>query len=110
MGTEPEALSPLPIEALRLQPETSATLRRLGFKRIGALADQARAPFAARFEKELLLRLDQAMCRRAEPLLFIAPLPVYSSLRQLLEPIMTQDAIIQVTQKLMNDLVGAALA
>src|ERR1700746_2476638 len=39
-GQEIEALAPLPIEALRLAPETCATLRRLGFKRVGALIDK----------------------------------------------------------------------
>src|SRR5262245_18289405 len=48
-GQEAAALAPLPIEALRLAPDTSATLRRLGFKRVGALIDNPRAPFAARF-------------------------------------------------------------
>ena len=50
-GSEAEALAPLPIEALRLAPDTRATLRRLGFKRVGALIDKPRAPFAARFER-----------------------------------------------------------
>src|SRR5262249_43115430 len=52
-GEEYAALAPLPIEALRLSGETLRTLRRLGFKRIGALIDNPRAPFAARFEREL---------------------------------------------------------
>ena len=67
-GQEAAALAPLPIAALRLSPDTCTTLRRLGFKRIGALIDQPRAPFAARFETELLKRLDQALGRAAEPL------------------------------------------
>src|SRR5207237_1263660 len=92
------------IGALRLQPDTSATLRRLGFKRVGALMDKARAPFTARFEKELLIRLDQALGQAAEPLTFITPPSLYSSLRQLLEPIVTQEAIVTVTKRLMDDL------
>src|SRR5580700_6360663 len=46
-----EALADLPIAALRLEPATRRTLRRLGFKRVGALIDAPRAPLAARFEK-----------------------------------------------------------
>src|SRR5215468_7608895 len=65
-GQEAEALAPLPVAALRVSPDTSATLRRLGFKRIGSLIDKPRAPFAARFESELLTRLDQALGRAAE--------------------------------------------
>jgi protein ImuB len=111
--TEPtildEALASLPIEALRLAPDTAATLRRLGFKRVGAVIDKSRAPFAARFEKELLLRLDQALGRAAEPLFFISPPPIHSSLRRLLEPIVTEEAILHVTRRLMTDLVPGLL-
>ena len=109
-GQEAEALAPLPIEALRLSPDTRTTLRRLGFKRIGALIDKPRAPFAARFRAELLQRLDQALGRAPEPLAFIAPPPVYHSLRQLLEPIVTQEAIVAVATRLMQDLVAGARA
>jgi protein ImuB len=106
-GQEAEALAPLPVAALRLSPDTSATLRRLGFKRIGSLIDKPRAPFAARFESELLTRLDQALGRAAEPLALIAPPPVYHSLRYLMEPIFSQEAIVAVATRLMKDLVHA---
>jgi protein ImuB len=106
-GQERTALAPLPIEALRLSPATRTTLRRLGFKRVGALIDEPRAPFAARFEKELLMRVDQALGRAPEPLAFIAPPPVYHSLRYLLEPIVTQEAVVAVATRLMRDLIHA---
>jgi protein ImuB len=106
-GREAEALALLPVAALRLTLDTCATLRRLGFKRIGALIDKPRAPFAVRFESELLTRLDQALGRAAEPLALIAPPPVYHSLRYLLEPIFSQDAIVAVATRLMKDLVHA---
>jgi protein ImuB len=106
-GQERTALAPLPIEALRLAPETQSTLRRLGFKRIGALIDEPRAPFAARFEKELLLRVDQALGRAPEPLAFIAPPPVYHSLRYLMEPVAAQDAVVTIARRLMQDIVHA---
>ena len=86
-------------------PDTRTTLRRLGFKRIGALIDQPRAPFAARFERELLKRLDQALGRAAEPLACIAPLPVYHSLRYLIEPVATQQAVVAIAARLMADIV-----
>src|SRR5437870_723111 len=100
-GQEAKALAPLPIEALRLSPEIRTTLRRLGFKRVGALIDKPRAPFAARFERELLKRLDQALGRMNEPLVTIAPAPVYHSLRYLLEPIFAQAAVVAVATRLM---------
>src|SRR5260370_60315 len=46
-GKEAKALAHLPIAALRLAEATRRTLRRLGFKHVGALIDMPRAPFAA---------------------------------------------------------------
>jgi protein ImuB len=104
-GQEAEALAPLPVEALRLAPDICATLRRLGFKTVGALLDKPRAPFAARFSAKLLRRLDQALGRVDEPLTPVVPPPVYHSLRYLLEPIFTQQAIVAYARRLMGTLI-----
>ena len=104
-GQEAAALAPLPIGALRLAPETRATLRRLGFKTVGMLLDKPRAPFAARFPTELLRRVDQALGRIDEPLVPVVAPPVYHSLRYLIEPIFTHDAIIAHANRLMQTLV-----
>lgn len=101
---EKDALAPLRIESLRLAPETARTLRRLGFKRIGDLIGKPRAPFAARFETELLRRLDQALGNASEPLALLALPPVYVKTRSLLEPISTEEAILTVANRLMQDL------
>ena len=103
-GQEAEALSTLPAAALRLSCETRIALRRLGFRRIGALIDKPRAPFAARFEKELLLRLDQALGRAAEPLRFVCAPPAYHSVRYLPEPVVTTDAVAMLAERLMQRL------
>jgi protein ImuB len=60
------ALASLPLEALRLTPETVRTLRELGLVRIGQLTSLPRAGLATRFGAELLLRLDQAAGEVAE--------------------------------------------
>jgi protein ImuB len=104
-GQEAAALAPLPIAALRLAPDTRATLRRLGFKTVGMLLDKPRAPFAARFPTELLRRVDQALGRIDEPLVPIVAPPVYHALRYLLEPIFSHDAIIAHANRLMATLV-----
>ncbi len=104
-GQQAAALAPLPIEALRLSPETCRTLRRLGFKSIGTLLDKPRAPFAARFPAELLRRIDQALGRVDEPLVPIVAPPVYHTLRYLLESIVTQEAIVALASRLMHVLV-----
>ena len=114
-GEETQALAPLPIEALRLSPDICRALRRLGFKTVGALLDKPRAPFAARFPAELLQRIDQALGRIEEPLRPIVAPPVYHTLRYLLEPVFTEDAIValarrhmqRLAQVLMRDDVGA---
>jgi protein ImuB len=103
-GCEAQALAPLPVEALRLSPDTCRTLRRLGFKTIGALLDKPRAPFAARFPAELLRRIDQALGRIEEPLIPIVAPPVYHTLRYLLEPLFTQEAIVALASRLMQTL------
>ncbi len=106
-GTDRQELSSLPIEALRLSPDTRTTLRRLGFKRIEALIGAPRAPLAARFEKELLRRLDQALGHAAEPLDFIIAPPAYHSARYLLEPVFTTDAAVRIATRLMQDICHA---
>ncbi len=104
-GAEAEALSPLPIEALRLSGETRTALRRLGFKTVGALIDKPRALFAARFAAELLHRLDQALGGIDEPIVPIVAPPVYHSLHYFLDPIVTQQAIVARAGRLMQNLV-----
>ena len=56
------ALAPLPVEALRLEPEITSLLRRLGLKRIGQLYQLPRASLERRFHarettEAVLLRL-----------------------------------------------------
>jgi protein ImuB len=99
------ALAAMPVEALRLSGETRALLRRLGFKTVGALLDKPRAPFAARFADELLRRLDQALGHREEPLILVTAPPVYHSANYLLEPIVSQQAILARACRLMQNLV-----
>jgi protein ImuB len=99
---EAEALAPLPIKALRLAADTRAALHRLGFKTVGALLDKPRAPFAARFRAELLRRIDQALGRADELLIPVAAPPIYHSLRYLLEPVGTQDAVVALAHRLMQ--------
>ena len=67
-GETARVLAELPVAALRLAPETAASLHRLGFERIADLAAAPRASLALRFGPELLRRLDRAEGRLAEPI------------------------------------------
>lgn len=65
-------LHPLPVVALRLEPDTLLLLRRLGLRTVGDLAALPRLSLMRRFasaapDENPLLRLDQAMGRLAEP-------------------------------------------
>jgi len=108
-GQEAAALADMPIAALRLSIETRNALRRLGFKTVGSLIDQPRAPFAARFAAELLRRLDQALGHADELLVPIVSPPVYHSLHYLLEPIVTAAAVVARASRLMQNLVHVLL-
>jgi protein ImuB len=103
-GGEAVALSDLPVAALRLSGATLSLLRRLGLRHIGAIMDQPRAPFAARFGGELLLRLDQALGRAPEPLTPIVPPPVYRVQASFLEPITNTEHVLMAASRLLDDL------
>jgi protein ImuB len=67
-GGEREALAPLPVEALRLDPATAQGLRRVGLRRIGELYPMPRDALARRFGDSVARRLDQALDDLPEPL------------------------------------------
>ncbi len=104
-GNELEAaLSHLPISALRLAPEATALLRRLGLKTIGQIMHAPRQPFAARAGQHALLRLDQALGRAPEALTPRRLPPPLFVLRHLVEPIITMEETLIVTEALCADL------
>ncbi len=61
-----ELLAPLPIAALRMQPDAVARLAQVGLRRIGDLLAMPRAPVAARFGAQVMHRLSQALGLTAE--------------------------------------------
>jgi protein ImuB len=73
-GRTNHALSELPIAALRVS-DTTGLLTELGIQTIGQLLAFPRAPFATRFNLELLLRLDQATGMAPEPIVSHRPPP-----------------------------------
>ena len=92
-GCARSALAPLPVEALRITPGTSAALRRLGLTTIGALAGIPRAALSRRFTsaeigESVLLRLDQAFGDRDEPISPLTPPPVFLEVLKFNEPLL----------------------
>lgn len=92
-GKLPEALELLPIAALRLPPEIVATLKKMGFERIGELNATPRAPLALRFGPPVGLRLDQAYGRVSEPFDPIIPPQTPHVRKNFAEPIGAAETI-----------------
>ncbi|SNR68224.1 protein ImuB [Paracoccus sediminis] len=99
-GTLEDCLAPLPLSALRLPPATLSGLHGLGFRRIGDLLHQPRAPLTRRFGPELCRRLDQALCRTSEPIEPLRPAEVVEVRRSFAEPIAAAETIARYIGKL----------
>jgi protein ImuB len=99
-GTERNLLAPLSLAALRLAPETVASLGRVGLKRIGDIMDLPRAPLTARFGSELLRQLDRACCAEHEPLTPRLPVAPYVAEQRFHEPIAREEDVLAITARL----------
>lgn len=98
LGSEMVGLRDLPVSALRLSEAAQLLLRRFGLSRIGQLYGIDRGSLARRFRSSemadaVLLRLDQALGRRAEPLSPLRPVPAHAVRLPCPEPIGTSEAI-----------------
>lgn len=67
-GGTRQALAPLPIAALRVDAEATASLARLGLRRVGDVLNLPRASLTRRFGRTLVRRLDQALGMEPEPI------------------------------------------
>ncbi len=106
-GREADAIVPFPLAALRLDEGLLERAHRLGLEKIGELVAMPRGPLQRRFGSDLLLRIDQALGRAAEPFDPIVPEEPPSVLLRFLEPIATAEAIAEATNEAMRRLVVA---
>jgi protein ImuB len=86
-GRAHSLLAPLPVAALRLEPEQAEALARVGLRRVGDLLGQPRAPLARRFGRGLVDRLDQAIGAAPEPVSPAAAPPRFATRLTLPEPV-----------------------
>ncbi len=100
-GTESAAIGPLPLAALRLPPETVASLGRLGLRTVREVLAQPRAALTRRFGAHLAHVLDAATGATSPPIRPIRPAPDFSATQDLLEPITTREAIDAVMDRLL---------
>jgi protein ImuB len=104
-GETEAAILPLPIAALRVDPEIVANLKTSGLTCVADLAARPRAPFAARFGKELLLRLDQALGLADEPITPRLPVPAAMAEQRFPEPIAREADVLGTIENLGHQLV-----
>ena len=99
-GQTQATLAGFSIAGLRLPAEAVATLERLGLKTIGDLDAAPRATLAARFGKDLVVRLDQAMGRCREPISPRQPAASIQARAVFAEPIGHLDDVERATRQL----------
>ncbi|HEX4710312.1 DUF6504 family protein [Phenylobacterium sp.] len=96
-GEQAPFLAPLPPAAMRLSTETWAQIERLGLRQVGQLMAIPRAPFARRFGRAALTRLDQALGREKEALTFRRPPTPWFARLAFAEPISAPEDMARVT-------------
>ncbi|RVU02063.1 DNA polymerase Y family protein [Mucilaginibacter limnophilus] len=103
-GGQAAAISPLPLAALRLEPEVLDRLQKLGFRSIGPLLQLPSSVLRRRFGQGLLLRIDQALGRVEEYREALVPPVPYSERLPCLEPVRTAPGIELAMEKLLTAL------
>ena len=97
-GQERAGLAALPVAALRLSDEALTLLRRFGLTHIGQLYGIDRKALARRFQSAqaagaVLLRLDQALGGKVEPLSPLRPVPARTARLHCPDPIASTEAV-----------------
>jgi nucleotidyltransferase/DNA polymerase involved in DNA repair len=103
-GRTVEALSTLPVAALRLSGSALDASRKFGFNSIADILPVARGPLARRLGLSAITRLDQALGAVGEPITPREDATMPRVERRLLEPIVTAEAIARVMEDLLVDL------
>ena len=99
-----QGVGPLPVSALRVDHRTAEGLARVGLSRIADLIALPPAPLARRFGPALVMRLDQMLGRRAEPVAAEAEAPHFGVRMTLPEPIGLQGDVMAGLERLLERL------
>lgn len=98
------ALAPLPIAALRIDPDIAAPLAQAGLKTIGDVIEMPRAPLAARFGQAFVRRIDQALGRVDEPITPRLPVPSFLAEQRFAEPVGREEDVLGTILHLAQEL------
>ncbi|HTI66767.1 MAG TPA: DNA polymerase Y family protein [Caulobacteraceae bacterium] len=97
VGEREGVLAPLPMAALRLEPQTLAMLRGLGLRRVGQILQaKVRPALARRLGEAVLQRLDEALGTRAAPLRLRLEVSPWMAERRLAEPVAMEDQVLRL--------------
>ncbi|MDX2232917.1 MAG: DNA polymerase Y family protein [Hyphomonadaceae bacterium] len=99
-------IGPLPVSALRIDPETVQRLSALGIRRVDQLMSLPRPALMKRFGPALVLRLDQAMGRIQEVVPLLQPPTPWAARRVFAEPLSRPESLVQVLCDLSAELCG----
>ncbi len=99
-GKEAQAVSPLPIEALQLDPVITHAFRRAGLKTIGQAAGRKRSEIVSRFGADTLAVMDEALGQGGRPISPRRLPPDYWQAENFAEPVLTLDVIQPTLQAL----------
>lgn len=102
-GREAEAVRPLPITAMGLDPARLQALARAGLKTIADLIDRPRSPLAARFGADCVERLERLAGISEHPISPRRPVPVALAERIFFQPIAHDDDIAATLARLAAD-------
>lgn len=103
-GRTGEAITPLPVAALRLDRDLVEELLLLGIETVGELAAKPRAPLARRYGPSMFRRVDQAFGRVAEPIVAVACPDLMSTTRVFAEPIGAPETLEKYTRRLVDQI------
>ncbi len=98
-GEDWQAVSQLPLAALRLPEETIVALQRLGLRHIGELESLPRGGLATRLGDALLTRWDQAVGRQDEPIVTLHSSPDWSIEQTLEVPTEHRETIVELLRR-----------
>lgn len=108
-NTLKDGLKDIECAGLRLSEEALVLLRRFGLTRIGHLYDIDRKALARRFRSKdmaeaVLVRLDQALGHRNEPIIPVIPPPRFAARLPCPEPVSNSEALLIGLDRLAEDL------
>ena len=86
-------IAPLPIEALRLEPQAIESLHALGLRYVAELLTLETKALPSRFGPSIVTRIEQALGVQNEPLEFIRPKELFSAQRSFEIPLLKEESL-----------------